>query len=446
LQLRHRRLRSEQKRGDEQYDPYPIAGSEEEKRLMRARERKAKREHGKKIQELEAAIENNRIELERLTNDPDAPLEDLTSVARERQFLKTQLLEFTAEDVEAKYELRGEDVWYEVGLGCSVLLEELPGRPRVVWSVEGGCCASLRSAWQSSHSVPYVGGHMSGEVDVSRLEYERSIGSKGDGEGRFQGATGIAVDEEHVYVADRVKKLVSVFDRRDGAHVRSWGDRGGLEFEGPYGVAVDDTHVYVADSSNRRVQVLTKAGAFVRSIGSHVAGESPELDSPTDVSVFGEHLVVSNYRGNYVSVFGKNCGSFVRRIGGRGSGQGQFNRPYGVAFDGDHVYVADRDNHRVQVLTKEGVFVRTIGRGRGSGPGQMQRPCGVAVDEEYIYVCESNNNRLQIFNKADGGYVREVRRDAADSLAAVCPYFLALQGERVFVTDTNNQNVIVFRG
>ena len=185
LQLRHRRLESEEKEGDE-FVPYPPAGSEEEARLMRKRERKAKKGHAKKIQELEEAIENNRMELERVTNDDDAPQEDLLTIARERQYLKTKLKLLMAEDAEARYELRGEDVWYEVGLGCSVLLEELPGRPRAVWSVEGGRCGCLRSAWQSSHSVLYAGGRSLGEVDVSRLEYERSIGSRGEGEGQFQ--------------------------------------------------------------------------------------------------------------------------------------------------------------------------------------------------------------------------------------------------------------------
>ncbi len=360
LQLRHRRLESEEKEGDELV-PYPPAGSEEEERLLRKRERKAKKGHAKKIQELEDAIQNNHRDFERVTNDDDAPQEDLTTIARERQYLKTQLKLLMAEDVEAKYELRGEDVWYEVGLGCSVLLEELPGRPRAVWSVEGGRCGCLRSAWQSTHSVPYAGGRSLGEVDVSLLEYERSIGSKGEGEGQFRDVRGIAADEEHIYVTDYDKDCISVFNRNDGTYVRSWGriESGNMELTGPTCVAVDDTYVYVADSINHRVQVFTKAGAYVRSVGSWVEEEDGRLNGPAGVAVDGEHLVVScggrlalggERLGDYISVFEKGSCRFVRRFGSQGWGQGQFEHPSGLALDGDHVYIADSRNHRVLSL------------------------------------------------------------------------------------------------
>lgn len=455
LQLRHRMLRSERKEADgeergsdEGFVPRPIAGSAEERRLMRARERMAKQEHGKKIREVEEAIENNRIEFERLTNDEDASADDIHSVASERQFLKAKLKLLRAGDAEVRFELRGEDVWYEVGLGCSVLLEELPGRPRVVWSLEGGRCGCLRSPWQSSHSVPYAGARMSGEVDVSRLEYERSIGRRGDGEGEFQSISGIATDEEHIYVADEVKNCIAVLDLRDGAHVRSWGSEGdgNMNLNAPTGVAVDDEHVYVADGRNDRVQVFTKSGAYVRSVGSGVAGEDGRLHGPVGISVDGEHIAVSGFIGDYISLFDKGSGRLMRRFGSRGNGQGQFNGPHGVALDGNHVYVVDSHNHRVQVMTKEGAFVRVIGSGRGSGPRQMQYPRGVVVDEEHVYVCDYDNYRIQIFSKEDGGHVREVRRDASNGAETVRPCYIVQQGDRLYVTNANNDRVAVFRG
>ena len=40
---------------------------------------------------------------------------------------------------------------------------------------------------------------------------------------------------------------------------------------------------------------------------------------------------------------------FLLKWGEQGSGDGQFNRPYGVAVDNQgHVYVADTSNYRIQ--------------------------------------------------------------------------------------------------
>jgi len=44
-------------------------------------------------------------------------------------------------------------------------------------------------------------------------------------------------------------------------------------------------------------------------------------------------------------------GSHVRTIGSEGSGNGQFNFPYGVLVDGQgRIIVSEYVNHRIQVL------------------------------------------------------------------------------------------------
>ena len=61
-----------------------------------------------------------------------------------------------------------------------------------------------------------------------------------------------------------------------------------------------------------------------------------------------------------VQVFGLD-GSFVRQWGGEGSGEGQFDGPYGVVVNGDEVLVTDLSNDRVQVFGLEGSFMRQWG-------------------------------------------------------------------------------------
>jgi tripartite motif-containing protein 71 len=75
--------------------------------------------------------------------------------------------------------------------------------------------------------------------------------------------------------------------------------------------------------------------------------------------------------------------SFVRKWGSDGTGDGQFNYPYGVALDSSgNVYVADSGNNRVQKFNSDGTFISKWGS-KGIGDGQFKDAVGplrTAVD------------------------------------------------------------------
>ena len=90
-----------------------------------------------------------------------------------------------------------------------------------------------------------------------------------------------------------------------------------------------------------------------------------------------------------------------------GSGNGEFNNPFGIAIDHyDNIYVTDVNNHRVQVFDSDGNYLTQWGT-RGSGPGQFNAPKGIAVDNNgNVYVVDSGNHRIQKFSP--GGPVLQV--------------------------------------
>ena len=68
------------------------------------------------------------------------------------------------------------------------------------------------------------------------------------------------------------------------------------------------------------------------------------------------------------------------KFGSSGSGNGQFNAPYGIAVDSTgNIYVSESLNHRVQVFDSNGVFLRKFGS-NGSGDGQFNAAIGITLE------------------------------------------------------------------
>ena len=143
------------------------------------------------------------------------------------------------------------------------------------------------------------------------------------------------------------------------------------------------------------VMVYTKELKYVRKIGSH--GDDP--------GQFGGILgVSSDEHGNlYVSDYGKSCvhvfsnGEFLHSFGCGEDGEKVLSSPHGVCVAGQYVYVANYGKHCVSVFTTKGEHVTTFGQ-KGSGDGDFNCPYGVCVDKDgFVYVCDFCNHRVQIF-------------------------------------------------
>ena len=86
------------------------------------------------------------------------------------------------------------------------------------------------------------------------------------------------------------------------------------------------------------------------------------------------------------------------RLGGKGSGDGEFLFPSDAAVDSTGgLYVVDRDNHRVQRFAPDGTFVDSWG-GRGAFPGLVSAPSSIDIEGGLIYVAEELNHRVSVFN------------------------------------------------
>jgi hypothetical protein len=83
-----------------------------------------------------------------------------------------------------------------------------------------------------------------------------------------------------------------------------------------------------------------------------------------------------------------------------------FYRVGDIQVDTDgNIYVLDRGNHRLQVFDKDGKYLRTIGK-KGQGPGEFNAPRGLQLDDETgnIFVADYRSMTIIIFEK-EGKYI-----------------------------------------
>jgi len=261
--------------------------------------------------------------------------------------------------------------------------------------------------------------------------------------------TGIAVtpDGARVYVLDAVRLALFVFEPQ-AKRSRT------IEFPGiaqaptgPFGLAMDrDENLYVTDQPSHRVVVMTPAGKLVRAFGG------AQLARPVGCAVDagrGRLYVADAPQGgdapHRIAVFTLG-GEFVRWIGTRGTGAGQFNYPTYLAVDaGGRLLVVDTMNWRVQVLDAEGAPVASFGS-HSDARGDFDRPKGIALDRDgRRYVADSNWDRVLVFD-GTGRPLMDFGGRGTWPGGLQEPTAVAIDGaNRIYVADTNGHRINVYR-
>jgi DNA-binding beta-propeller fold protein YncE len=214
---------------------------------------------------------------------------------------------------------------------------------------------------------------------------------------------GVAAYKGRVYVTDTVQRAIFMFDV-PGRNFKIIGTEGPGTITKPIGIAVSRLgEVFVTDHTSKRVMVYDKDGKFLRALGG-----AQYLRKPSGVAVSpdGHTLYIVDTGGvddqehHRFTMWNAQTGEFIKTVGRRGTGEGEFNLPLQAATGPDGtLYVVDGGNFRVQAFTPDGKFIRSIGSiGRRSG--QFSRPKGIGTDNDgNIYVVDTAFGNFQIFNQ-----------------------------------------------
>ena len=134
----------------------------------------------------------------------------------------------------------------------------------------------------------------------------------------------------------------------------------------------------------------------------------------------------------------------VGEWGSQGTGNGQFQSPYGIAVDANgRVFVADTNNHRIQKFEPDGTFVKAWGS-LGTDPGQFNKPWDVAVsDTGRVYVADGENYRIQKFTSS-GRYIGEWGTIGDQDGEGIWRGVAVSPSGRVYASDIRNRRVQKF--
>lgn len=184
------------------------------------------------------------------------------------------------------------------------------------------------------------------------------------------------------------------------------------QFFSPVDIETDAAgNLYVIDRATKRLQKFDSQGNFLASLDVRAdARDTGEASDPWGLEVGPDGtIVVADTFGYRIRIFDaalKPLTSFGQPVDlAKPPGPFDLFGPRDAAFDAaGNIWVTDTGNHRLVVYTKKGEFVRAVGE-RGTGPGQFQEPVGIAIaGDGTIFVADMYNGRVVLLNR-DGAFV-----------------------------------------
>ena len=181
-----------------------------------------------------------------------------------------------------------------------------------------------------------------------------------------------------------------------------------------------DGKISICEFDKHRVQILDINGTLI----STITGTSQPLDSV----IAGGKLYVTCHGNRYVKVFDLD-GTFLFNLGSYGSGNGQFDRPYGIAADYNgsnlEIFISDPGRNRVLVFSEDGTFLRKFSSINGD-------PREIAVDENGLLYVGDKSDLVNVFDKT-GAIVNTISGISGE------PWGVSVYGNRLAVGNSHSE-------
>jgi outer membrane protein assembly factor BamB len=220
--------------------------------------------------------------------------------------------------------------------------------------------------------------------DLKKKEFKFVRGSAG---GSLDKPINIEIDKDGTkYITDTKRQQVIVFDRDDN-YVRAYGIQDQFK---PADVALDEEHLYVADLLASNIHVLDKkTGETLFTFPPEDRYSPAHLAHPTNMALHDDSIYVADSTQAHINKY-TTSGEYVSTIGQMGTRLGQFARPKGVTVDkAGNIYVVDAAFDNVQIFSQDGRLLLFFGES-GYNRRNINLPTTVVLDYD-------NNDYFQQF-------------------------------------------------
>ena len=160
----------------------------------------------------------------------------------------------------------------------------------------------------------------------------------------------------------------------------------------PRGVTVNHNtgNIYVADNLNHCVKVFDNTAEHLSKFGD--GKREGKMSHPRGLLIRGNRVFVSH--SNCILMYELD-GKFVSRIGSRGSGELQFNYPFGLSTDesNNDIYICDYYNNRIQIISENLQYKSQFGK------DALYHPLDITLYKDNIFVLDQSNPCLHIYNR-----------------------------------------------
>jgi DNA-binding beta-propeller fold protein YncE len=328
----------------------------------------------------------------------------------------------------------------------------------------------------------------SGLLDDSPLQFRLEKDSAPDGILSFPGKVHVATGDPRLFIADSGRNRIVVADRATGDVQAVYGsgrpgfsdgDARSAQFDAPQGMelSADGVTLYVADTNNHAVRTVnTETGEVGTLLGTGrlswppVGGVAPDADlnSPWDVLRDGDQLYIAMAGHHQIWVMDLATGIATPLVGSAREGvangpldQAELAQPSGLALSEDgRLYFADSESSSIRYadVAEGGGTTGLVAGGDqnlfefgdtdGTGnTARFQHPLGVVIWNDALVVADTYNSRLRLIDPvtqtvstllgAEQGWA-----DGTDPRFYE-PGGLAIDGDTLYVADTNNHSIRV---
>ncbi len=226
----------------------------------------------------------------------------------------------------------------------------------------------------------YVSDTLAGKVAVINLAEKSFEWLKGAyGPGKLKKPINLTVDKQgNLFVADSIRKKIVAYDN-DGNFLKVYGEAYDMV---PVDVAVDARRVYVLDRSRSKILVFNRRdGELIEGLGQDSEDPVGNLSLPTNMTLTDKGIFyVTNIASGRIVKLDRD-GHVLNTVGKMGDGFGQFGRPKGVATDSQNrFYVVDSAHQNVQLFDENDRLLMFFGD-PGLPSGSMNIPAGITVTD-----------------------------------------------------------------